>query len=367
MSEWCKEYQFSGVDVYRLIVDVAEEGIWVLDSTDVIVFANPKLLSMLGYSKDELLCHSMYDIVADEDADIVRKALDRRHKGVTETYTVKLRKKDSSFIWVALAATPLIAPQGSYKGAVTLASDISLVKQSEEALKREKSIANMYLDLMAHDINNLHQVAIGYMEVAIDQLQRENPEGCKVLDFLAKSLDTMYQQTALIHNVKTLQQVKTEQMRFETIDLSEIIREAIGDYPKVPGREAKIVYEPVSGCYVQANRLLKEVFTNLIGNSVKHSQGSVNVWITVDSVIENGQKYYEVSVADDGPGIPDEMKGQLFRRLDRAGMKSSGHALGLYLVKTLVEDFAGQVRVEDRVHGDSTRGVKFIVLLPAAT
>jgi Signal transduction histidine kinase len=127
------------------------------------------------------------------------------------------------------------------------------------------------------------------------------------------------------------------------------------------------MYEPASGCHVQANRLLKEVFTNLIGNSVKHSKGPVSVWITVDSVIEDGRKYYEASVTDNGPGIPDEMKGRLFQRLDRVGTKASSHGLGLYLVKTLVEDFEGRVRVEDRVRGDSTKGVKFIVLLPAAT
>jgi signal transduction histidine kinase len=41
--------------------------------------------------------------------------------------------------------------------------------------------------------------------------------------------------------------------------------------------------------------------------------------------------------------------------------------LGLYLVKTIVEDFGGKVRVEDRVPGDHTKGAKFVVMLPAAT
>ena len=77
----------------------------------------------------------------------------------------------------------------------------------------------------------------------------------------------------------------------------------------------------------------------------------------------DGKKYYEVSVADDGPGIPDDMKGQLFRRFKGEGVKASGHGLGLYLVKTIVEDFGGRVRVEDRVPGDYTRGAKFVVLL----
>jgi PAS domain S-box-containing protein len=367
MSEFCEEYQFRGVDVYHLIVDIAEEGIWILDPADRLVFANPKLLSMLGFSKDELLCHTVFNIVADQDKEIVKKALDRRHKGIRETYVTRLKKKDASPVWVAVAAAPILDKQGNYQGVVSLASDISMMKQSEEALKKEKVQANMYLDLMAHDINNLNQVAIGNLEIALDILQIEKPGEQEIINLLKKSMDSMCQETSLINNVKTLQQLKTEQLRYEEIDLGEIIEEAVRDYPKIPGRDVKIEYKTAEGCLVRANRLLKEVFTNLIGNSAKHSKGPVKVWITIDSRIENGKKYYEVSVADDGPGIPDDMKAQLFRRFEGEGTIASSHGLGLYLVKTIVGDFGGRVRVEDRMPGDHTKGAKFVVLLPAAT
>jgi PAS domain S-box-containing protein len=366
MSEFCEEYKFHGVDVYHLIVDMAEEGIWILNPGDVLVFMNKKLLSMLGYSKEELLCHNVFDIIAGEDREIVEKALDRRHKGVKEIYVVRLRKKDSGLLWVAVAAAPIMDKEGNYNGVVSLASDISIVKQGEEALKKEKSLATMYLDLMAHDINNLNQVAIGNLELAIDELQQKKPEDHEILDFLKKSMDTMCQQTALIKNVKTLQQLKTEQLRYEDVDLGEIIAEAVRDYPKIPGREVTIYYEKPGKCFVKSNLLLKAVFTNLIGNSVKHSTGAVRIWITVDSAMEQGKKYYEVTVADDGPGIPDDMKERLFRRFKSEGDQASGHGLGLYLVKAIVEDFGGRVQVGDRVRGDYARGAKFVVLLPAS-
>jgi len=110
---------------------------------------------------------------------------------------------------------------------------------------------------------------------------------------------------------------------------------------------------------------MEQVFTNLISNSVKHWQGVVMIWITVDSAMENGRKYYEVSVADNGPGIPDDLKGLLFQRFKTGDPMATGHGLGLYLVKTIVEDFGGRVRVEDRVPGDHTKGAKFVVMLPA--
>lgn len=365
MSRFCEEYQFRGVDVYRLIVDLAEEGIWILDQQDRLVFANKKLLSMLGCSKKELICRSVYDIIAEEDLEIVKNAMERRHRGVKETYRARLKRMDSTLVWVAIAAAPIIDEQGKYQGAVTMALDITHVKQSEEALEKEKSQANLYLDLMAHDINNLNQVSIGYLEIAIDELQKQ--KGCDgdIQAYLKKSLDSLYNCTGLISNVKTLRRLKTEQLQFERVDLGKIIAEAVKDYPKVPDKEVRIVYSRPGDYFVCANPLLKEVFTNLIGNSAKHSEGPVAVWITIDSAIEKGRKYYEATVADNGPGIPDDMKEKLFQRFKGEDMKATGHGLGLYLVKTIVESFGGRVRVEDRVPGDYSKGAKFAVLLPA--
>jgi signal transduction histidine kinase len=73
-----------------------------------------------------------------------------------------------------------------------------------------------------------------------------------------------------------------------------------------------------------------------------------------------------VTVADNGPGIPDDMKAKLFQRFKGEGAKSGGHGLGLYLVKTIVDDFGGRVKAGDRVRGDYSKGAKFVLLLPAA-
>jgi PAS domain S-box-containing protein len=257
MSKTGEEYQIGDVDTYHLIVDLAEEGIWILNPDDALVFINKKLLSMLGYSKEELLGHSFYDLVADPDKDTVKKALARRHKGVKETYVTRLKKKDSSLVWVAVAAAPIIDKQGDYHGTVSMALDITQVKQSEDALEKEKSMANMYLDIMAHDINNLNQVAIGNLELAILELQEEKSGSREIFDFLQKSLDTMCQQTALINNVKTLQRLKTEQLRYEEIDLGEIIAESVRECHNAPGREVTIEYKKPGKCLVNANQLLK--------------------------------------------------------------------------------------------------------------
>jgi K+-sensing histidine kinase KdpD len=71
-------------------------------------------------------------------------------------------------------------------------------------------------------------------------------------------------------------------------------------------------------------------------------------------------------VEDNGPGIPDAQKKELFDQAGCEGTKIKGKGLGLCLVKSLVDRFHGKVWVEDRVPGDYKNGVRFVVMLPAA-
>ncbi len=73
-----------------------------------------------------------------------------------------------------------------------------------------------------------------------------------------------------------------------------------------------------------------------------------------------------VTIDDNGPGIPDEMKRRLFNRFERGTTPTSGKGLGLYLVRKLVEGYGGHVWVEDRVQGDHSQGSRFVVVLPDA-
>lgn len=117
---------------------------------------------------------------------------------------------------------------------------------------------------------------------------------------------------------------------------------------------------------VEVAHLLKEAFSNIINNAIKYSGPDVHIDIDQKETVLGGKKYYEVSISDNGPGIPDELKRKLFRRFQRGNTGAHGKGLGLYITKMLVERFGGKVCVEDRVPGDYKKGSKFVILLPAA-
>jgi nitrogen-specific signal transduction histidine kinase len=90
------------------------------------------------------------------------------------------------------------------------------------------------------------------------------------------------------------------------------------------------------------------------------------ITVGLAKVASNGIRYCRVIVKDNGSGIPDDLKEKLLSGLCRPFGRTSSKGLGLCLVKSLVDRFHGNVRVEDRVPGDYKNGARFVVMLTAA-
>jgi signal transduction histidine kinase len=108
-----------------------------------------------------------------------------------------------------------------------------------------------------------------------------------------------------------------------------------------------------------------QVLTNLLGNAERHVAAGGRVWV---AAARGRDGRLELSVADDGPGIPPEHLSRIFDRLYQVGDivkqrdKGAGLGLGLAIAKSIVEAHGGQIRVRSRVG----RGTRFRFSLPAA-
>ncbi|MGA9141263.1 MAG: PAS domain S-box protein [Methanocella sp.] len=252
---------------------------------------------------------------------------------------------------------------GNVKWVYGITQDITVRKQSENAMEEAKARSELYLDLMGHDINNMNQIALGYLEITLSEAGLDGRQR----EMLSKSLGAIQASSRLIENVRKLQQASSERKGFVETDVDEMLQRAQSTFSKVPGTKAAIRYSAtVQDCKVKADGLLYDVFTNIVGNAVKHGgkEPIVDIWLEETRVKDRA--YCRVAIEDDGPGIPDEMKEKVFDRMRRGDTKAKGSGLGLYLVKTLVESYGGLVWAEDRVPGDCSKGSRFVVLLPAA-
>ncbi len=261
---------------------------------------------------------------------------------------------------VALSATPMKDVEGRVVGCIAVVQDISGQRRVEHEALEAKERAELYLSVMGHEIDNLGTVACGYLDMLKERAKLTGLEA-NLLEKSKHSLDSIQE---IVQTIRNLRKADSESLQWGLLDLDLVIRDSIDKFGEQPGRNINISYDLNMKKMIVASELIQEVFDNIIGNAIKHSSGDISVKIAVSQVYDNGREYHKVSVEDDGPGIPDEMKLKIFSRL-RKGNKSGG-TLGLYLVKRLVTDFHGQVWVEDRVQGDHRKGAKFVVLLPVA-
>jgi signal transduction histidine kinase len=246
-----------------------------------------------------------------------------------------------------------------------IANDITERKKVEEDLLQAKSDAELYVDLMGHDINNMNQVGIGYLELANDILMLEGKLDKEHSMLLLKPLESLENSSKLINNVRKIQRERHGGYEAKVIDVDSLLLEVIPRYSSIAERDVTIDYAPRDKCRVKANDLLKDVFLNLIGNAVKHSNGPVSIGITQELVEHEGHRLCKVAFEDNGPGIPDALKNTLFDRLNLVNTRARGKGFGICLIKMLVDDYGGMFSVEDRVTGDYGKGARFIVTLPA--
>ena len=128
--------------------------------------------------------------------------------------------------------------------------------------------------------------------------------------------------------------------------LDPVIRSEVDHQPEIT-----LHYEGTTAS-VCANSLVSEVFRNLIGNSAKFGGRGAEVWIRV---ADSGHEV-TVSVEDNGPGIPDELKPVIFNRFQRGKTSRSGKGLGLYISRMIVEGYGGRIWVDDRVAKEPGKG-----------
>ncbi|MFN3323974.1 MAG: PAS domain S-box protein [Bryobacteraceae bacterium] len=137
---------------YRRMVESVSEGIWLTDPDGRTTYVNQSLADMLGYSPEELLGKTPFDLIHEEDAERARYRFQLRKQGLKGRFEYRYRRKDTSIVWASLTASPLIDEQNCLVGLLALVTDISDRKRSEEALRlselRFRTVAEATTDLV---------------------------------------------------------------------------------------------------------------------------------------------------------------------------------------------------------------------------
>ncbi|PTD94890.1 hypothetical protein C9439_00165 [archaeon SCG-AAA382B04] len=322
------------------ILDNVPAMIWYKDTDNNFIRVNKAAAEATGMKPEEIEGKSAEEVYPnqakeyyEDDLEIIKS--EEPKTGIIE----KLGTVEGEERWVRTDKVPYYDKDGNITGVIVLSIDITERKKAEE---REQFLHS----LLRHDVLNKFQVVEGYLEL----LKEETEENKEYVD---KALEATKESEDIIQKVRTLRKVKGEEL--EEIELKPVVQEVLDENKAVAEENGFELIENCSlgDCRVKAGGLLKRLFSNLIENAIKHSNGT-------KIRISGKEKDQEVicSVEDDGKGIPDEQKDKIFKR----GFKNEetgGTGLGSYLAKEITENYGGKIEARDSELG----GARFDVHL----
>ncbi len=241
-------------------------------------------------------------------------------------------------------------------------------KISEEKYRREYSRTNLYKDIFTHDINNILQNILSSIELS--KIFSSSPNKKKEFEEVTNLIyEEVIRGKNLVSNVQKMADVEKLKISISSIESFDILKQTIvllkQNYPHkkiIIGIEAS-----QDEYYVFANELLKNVFENIFFNCVTHNRNSnIEILVEISNEKKDGVDYIKYEFTDNGMGIPDSMKKNIFVREYNENEIPSGIGLGLLIINRILESYKGEIKVEDRIKGDYSRGSNFIVIIPKA-
>ena len=123
---------------YRQLVNVAQEGIWALDSTYRTVFVNPRMAQMLGYAESEMVGKNIFEFLNKKDVEQAKQFLGQFKQGVKEHFDYEFTRKNGSRVYASISTSVINDDEGNSLGTLALMADITERKNAETSLKNSE-------------------------------------------------------------------------------------------------------------------------------------------------------------------------------------------------------------------------------------
>jgi PAS domain S-box-containing protein len=340
---------------FQSLIEQTADVITVVDSEGCIRYQSPTSERVMGWAPDELVGESVREYIHPDDRAAVLgkfESLVEEQGVVDEELEFRFRRADGEYIWLSVTggAPTADVPVDGY---VLTSRDISTRKQYEQQLVEQRDDLETLNEVLRHDIRNDLQLITSYADMLTGHVD-ETGEG-----YLATMQASANNAVDLTESARDLAEVLLRSdMSVETLSLAPVVSEQIDQLRSTYGTVDVAVDGELPETEVRAGGLLSAVFRNILKNAVQHNDTETPK-ITV--AVERDDDRVQIRIADNGPGVRDEIKEEIFGKGEK-GLESAGTGIGLYLVRTLVEGYGGEVWVED----NDPEGAVFVVELRRA-
>jgi two-component system sensor histidine kinase EvgS len=355
-------------DTIQLLFNNSSFGFVFCDMTGLMIDINRMFTKIIGYETSELDLINYWNLCSEKHEGDEENLLEELAKtGSFGPFRREFRKKDGTVVPVQLNGF-IIENYNGLKGIFTLVEDITEKIATDEKIEAQRkklihsaklaSIGEMAAGV-GHEINNPLSIATGNISL-IKRYLKSQKIGSEKLDQYLSSIDYANERIQnIVYGLKLYSRLDSS--NYEKVSMSEAILETVKLTAEIYEKDGvNIEFENQSeGLYINGSLgELQQILINLLSNAKDATEGKDQREVSI-KLVKKGE-FAELSVKDNGEGIPEKIKDLLFDPFFTTKDPGKGTGLGLGLVYELVKKISGDISIE------STPGIgsTFKVSLP---
>jgi PAS domain S-box-containing protein len=328
---------------YETLIQTVPDSVYALDPDGYLDLHNPAFLDQYDLAQETIDRERLHftDFVAADDVDrlqeATRRLLSERYdsggKAVVECTAVTSSGRRFP---VENHFTPLYDEDGNLRGITGIARDITEREQRRERLQ--------VLDrVLRHNLRN----ELGVMIAATDALAERLREEYDDAEYARMARDAVESGRALLDISEEVRRIQSalehDRIEVPAVDAATVVRDVVDSaaetYPA-----ATIDLDLPASAPVEAGEALELAVEHVIENGIVHNDGEPTVAVSIARDDTDRGEWYEIRVADDGPGIPEQERIVVDEDAEITPLKH-GSSLGLWAVTWIVQSYDGSVDI----------------------
>ena len=355
-------------DQFRAFADNIQNLAWMAHADGWIYWYNQQWYDYTGTTLEKMLGWGWEKVHHPDHIDRVLAFVKQAWmKGETWELTFPLKGADGAYRWFLTRGAAIKDEAGNVVRWIGTNTDITEQIKAEETLQKrnaELQIINDDLDnfiyAASHDLKTPILNIEGIMGALQDQLSPTSLQAADIQYTLHLMLDSVQRFKRTIGHLTEVTKLQKENSLAATpLDLARVIAEVQLDLaPNIREAQAQVQVEVASCPTIYfSEKNLRSIIYNLLLNALKYRSPSRHTWVKIQCT--QTDEYQVLSVQDNGLGIDLSGKPKLFSMFKRLHDHVEGSGVGLYMVKKIMENAGGQIKVQSKVDEGSTFQVYF--------